>query len=198
MYCSVLQRIECLDGKVANEEGHLTLRVVVGDPALLQGELELALDSTQLRVPRLDDPALSLSQPIRLHFDSRGAVTNLSIAAQVPPAGSFPEGFACVKVDAVGLNFRDVLNVLGAYPGDPGPPGADSSAAIVGVGPNSPLALVEGCPVVGWCHAPLASVSCTDTQLLATTARARLDPEAGCTLPTTWCTVHLAAFCAQF
>jgi len=26
-------------------------------------------------------------------------------------------------VSAVGLNFRDVLNVLGMYPGDPGPPG---------------------------------------------------------------------------
>ncbi|GAB4814934.1 hypothetical protein N2152v2_001980 [Parachlorella kessleri] len=30
-----------------------------------------------------------------------------------------------VAVKAVGLNFRDVLNVLGMYPGDPGAPGAD-------------------------------------------------------------------------
>ena len=30
-----------------------------------------------------------------------------------------------LRVHAVGVNFRDVLNVLGAYPGDPGPPGAD-------------------------------------------------------------------------
>jgi len=28
-----------------------------------------------------------------------------------------------VAVRAVGLNFRDVLNVLGMYPGDPGDPG---------------------------------------------------------------------------
>ena len=28
-----------------------------------------------------------------------------------------------VHVTAVGLNFRDVLNVLGMYPGDPGAPG---------------------------------------------------------------------------
>ena len=31
-----------------------------------------------------------------------------------------------VRVEAVGLNFRDVLNVLGMYPGEPGPPGRAS------------------------------------------------------------------------
>ena len=30
-----------------------------------------------------------------------------------------------MKVQAVGANFRDVLNVLGLYPGDPGNPGLD-------------------------------------------------------------------------
>ena len=28
-----------------------------------------------------------------------------------------------LSVTSTGLNFRDVLNVLGMYPGDPGPPG---------------------------------------------------------------------------
>eukprot|EP00959_Pyramimonas_sp_CCMP1952_P280159 5856849-Pyramimonas_sp.AAC.1 len=32
-------------------------------------------------------------------------------------------GVAHVSVRAVGLNFRDALDVLGMYPGDPGPPG---------------------------------------------------------------------------
>ena len=161
-------------------------------------ELEMATDGMPLRVPRLGGPSLSVSHPVRLHFDSRGAVTNLSIAVQIPRAGEIPEGFAVVKIGAVGLNFRDVLNVLGAYPGDPGPSGADCPATVVGAGPSCPSALVEGCMVVGWCHAPLASFSCTDAQLLASTARSRLDPEASCTLPTTWCTVHLASLCAQF
>ena len=39
-----------------------------------------------------------------------------------------------VLVRAVGLNFRDVLNVLGAYPGDPGAPGADFAGEVVGIG----------------------------------------------------------------
>ena len=31
---------------------------------------------------------------------------------------------------AVGLNFRDVLNVLGMYPGDPGNPGSDCAGIL--------------------------------------------------------------------
>ena len=39
-----------------------------------------------------------------------------------------------VAVKAVGLNFRDVLNVLGMYPGDPGPPGADYAGIVMQAG----------------------------------------------------------------
>ena len=38
---------------------------------------------------------------------------------------------ALLAVSAVGLNFRDVLNVLGMYPGDPGPPGAGTCERVV-------------------------------------------------------------------
>jgi NADPH:quinone reductase-like Zn-dependent oxidoreductase len=37
-------------------------------------------------------------------------------------------------VTAVGLNFRDVLNILGMYPGDPGEPGGDVSGIVAAVG----------------------------------------------------------------
>ena len=39
-----------------------------------------------------------------------------------------------INVKAVGLNFRDVLNVLGLYPGDPGDPGGDCAGTIAAVG----------------------------------------------------------------
>ena len=39
-----------------------------------------------------------------------------------------------VAVKAVGLNFRDVLNVLGMYPGDPGAPGSDFSGVVMQAG----------------------------------------------------------------
>ena len=39
-----------------------------------------------------------------------------------------------INVNSVGLNFRDVLNVLGMYPGDPGNPGNDCAGVIAAVG----------------------------------------------------------------
>ena len=41
-----------------------------------------------------------------------------------------------IKVRATGLNFRDVLNVLNLYPGDPGPLGGECAGEIVAVGPE--------------------------------------------------------------
>ena len=38
---------------------------------------------------------------------------------------------------AIGLNFRDVLNILGMYPGDPGPPGGDCCGIVAEVGPGN-------------------------------------------------------------
>ena len=57
-----------------------------------------------------------------------------------------------LAVKAVGINFRDVLNVLGMYPGDPGAPGSDCAGVVIkannktGVQPGqSVFGLAEGC-----------------------------------------------------
>merc|ERR1712146_392367 len=49
-----------------------------------------------------------------------------------------------IRVRAVGLNFRDVLNVLGLYPGDPGQPGSDCSGIVVAVG-EEVYGMARGC-----------------------------------------------------
>jgi NADPH:quinone reductase-like Zn-dependent oxidoreductase len=48
-------------------------------------------------------------------------------------------GEVLLSVKAVGINFRDVLNVLGMYPGDPGAPGSDAVGVVMaaGVKPDS-------------------------------------------------------------
>ncbi len=72
--------------------------------------------------PRLlPSRALSLRPPFQLVPMPRGSLDGLTpiTAEKWAPA----PGEALVEVSAVGLNFRDVLNVLGMYPGDPGPPG---------------------------------------------------------------------------
>jgi hypothetical protein len=57
-----------------------------------------------------------------------------SLAAQPLSGGRLAPGSVLVAVKAVGINFRDVLNVLGMYPGDPGPPGSDCAGVVVSVG----------------------------------------------------------------
>ena len=68
-----------------------------------------------------------------------------------------------LSVRAVGLNFRDVLNVLGEYPGDPGPPGADSSGVVDSTGASSGHA--AGSSVFGLAEGPFASLARASAQL---------------------------------
>ena len=49
---------------------------------------------------------------------------------------------AQIAVRSQGLNFKDVLNVLGMYPGDPGPPGLDCAGVVTAVGEG---ALAQHC-----------------------------------------------------
>ena len=52
-------------------------------------------------------------------------------------------GQVAIDVEAMGLNFRDVLNALGMYPGDAGRLGGGFVGRVVALGPG-----VEA-PVVG-------------------------------------------------
>lgn len=80
--------------------------------------------SGHLAIPRSTDYVLAPTE--------RGAIDNLRLnEAEVPPPD---EGYVQVRVEAAGLNFRDVLNVLGLYPGDPGPVGGDFAGVITALG----------------------------------------------------------------
>lgn len=64
----------------------------------------------------------------------RGSLANLIPVPFDSSAIQLRAGEVLLQVMAVGVNFRDVLNVLGMYPGDPGPPGADCAGVIMAVG----------------------------------------------------------------
>jgi hypothetical protein len=71
-------------------------------------------------------PAAALNVPhsFQLLPEVRGsldALNRVPVSSWQRAAG---DSEVLVKVAAVGINFRDVLNVLGMYPGDPGAPGA--------------------------------------------------------------------------
>ena len=92
-------------------------------------EPEIALRQGKFLVPRLLPWARSGHLPVPRGTDyvlaptERGALDNLRVTeTEVPPP---TEGQVQVRVQAAGLNFRDVLNVLGLYPGDPGPIGGE-------------------------------------------------------------------------
>jgi acyl transferase domain-containing protein/acyl carrier protein len=88
--------------------------------------------------PRTQGGADSLALPegptYQLVIPRRGDLGDLELRPQkVAPPGP---GEVQVRVLATGLNFRDVLNALGMYPGDPGPLGSESVGVIEAVGPG--------------------------------------------------------------
>lgn len=80
--------------------------------------------ASELRVPR--------GEPHRLEIVSRGQLDAVELRA-VPRVAPGP-GEVEIEVRATGLNFRDVLNVLDLYPGDPGPLGGECAGEVVAVG----------------------------------------------------------------
>ena len=79
-------------------------------------------------VQRLEVPH---SQSFQLGICTRGTLENLELqptTRREPGAGEVE-----IRVHATGLNFRDVLNALGVYPGEP-PFGAECAGEVVAIG----------------------------------------------------------------
>lgn len=96
--------------------------------ALRDGERYVArlIRPTQAHTPRPD------GQPYQLSLPARGVLDNLSftpLTRRAPGSGEVE-----IAVRATGLNFRDVLNVLGMYPGDPGAPGLECAGIVTAIG----------------------------------------------------------------
>ncbi len=133
-----------------NEEPALRVRLVDGDGtpeaaralarllAAPVNEPELAVRQGKLLASRLLPWARSglLGVPHGGDFvlapTERGAIDNLRLT-EAEVAAPDPE-YVQVRVEAAGLNFRDVLNVLGLYPGDPGPIGGDFAGVVTQIG----------------------------------------------------------------
>ncbi|MFI9330252.1 zinc-binding dehydrogenase [Kitasatospora sp. NPDC052868] len=70
-----------------------------------------------------------------------------------------------IAVQAAGVNFRDVLDTLGLYPGDPGPLGAEGSGIVLDTGPD--VATVRpGDRVMGLLTGAFGPIAVTDEHLL--------------------------------
>ena len=127
-------RAKLIDGDGSPEATELVARLLadpVDEPeiAVRQGKLLASRllpwsRSGHLSVPRGGDFVLAPTE--------RGAIDNLRLIEKDVEAPD--EGYVQVRVEAAGLNFRDVLNVLGLYPGDPGPIGGDFAGVVTQLG----------------------------------------------------------------
>ena len=126
---------------------------------------------------------------VHLHYERKGAISDLRIASLegTPPCS---QNEVPLAIWAVGLNFRDVLNVLGEYPSSEQWLDGDCAGSVLAHEPHG-LQLSEGDAVFGLAHAPLASRAAADARLITLKPPA-LSSETACTLPATWSTVHAA------
>ncbi|MET7719082.1 SDR family NAD(P)-dependent oxidoreductase, partial [Streptomyces sp. NPDC005407] len=112
--------------------------------ALASDEPEFALRGGAVFVPRLDRVAsrgTGLEPPEgsadwRLDIAEKGTLEGLVTAACPEVRGELGAGQVRIAVRAAGVNFRDVLNVLGMYPGDAGPLGLEGAGVVTEVGPG--------------------------------------------------------------
>ena len=78
----------------------------------------------------LTSSSMSSEGRFQLVPSPRGRLNSLKPAAVEASPMTLGAHEVLVAVEAVGLNFRDVLNVLGLYPGDAGMPGSDVAGRI--------------------------------------------------------------------
>ncbi|XP_665783.1 hypothetical protein [Cryptosporidium hominis TU502] len=124
-----------------------------------------------------------------LKLTNRGAISNIITNLQkfrVVPM----EGEVEIRIRAIGLNFRDVLNVMGLYPGDPGKPGSDFSGTVVSVGPGVKNIQV-GDDVFGLSQGCIETYHTTNA-LLVTKKPKLLTFEEAASIPTIFSTVKVS------
>ncbi|WP_394831506.1 SDR family NAD(P)-dependent oxidoreductase [Pendulispora rubella] len=110
--------------------------------AVASGEPLLALREGVPRVPRIAAlPAVEALEPPeaptwRLHIPTKGSFENLALVEHPAAASPLGPGDVRISVRAAGLNFRDVIDSLGMYPGDAGPLGGEGAGVVLDVGPG--------------------------------------------------------------
>ncbi|MGW8066921.1 SDR family NAD(P)-dependent oxidoreductase, partial [Streptomyces ziwulingensis] len=144
-----------------------------GLPGLLAtGDAQFAVRGGTALVGRLDRlttaPGLPAPAgvPWRLDTTGKGSLDNLVLSPC--PEVLAPLGAHEVRIDveATGLNFRDVLNALGMYPGESGPMGTEATGTVTAVG-EAVTGLAPGDRVLGTVPGGFGPVVVADEHYLA-------------------------------
>ncbi|MGC4808860.1 SDR family NAD(P)-dependent oxidoreductase, partial [Micromonospora sp. DT233] len=135
-------------------------------------EPQVVVRDGTLRAARLarlagDGALLPPAEPAwRLDTTGRGSLGNLTLAADPELLAPLGPGLVRVAVRAAGLNFRDVLNALDMYPGDPGPMGVEGAGVVTEVGPGV-TRFAPGDRVLGMFGKAFGPISVADQRMIA-------------------------------
>ena len=146
--------------------------------ARIEKQVQLNRETKRLGIPLRE---------YRLIKSDAGVIDELQL---VSDSTEFSPGEHDVVIEpkAVGLNFRDVLNAMNLYPGDPGPLGGDFSGTIKAIG-NQVTGYQIGDEVLGLAMGSLASQTMTNDALM-TKKPAALTFSQAATIPTIFLTAY--------
>ncbi|MFJ3497051.1 type I polyketide synthase [Streptomyces sp. NPDC086091] len=139
--------------------------------ALATGEPEIAVRGGTATVPRLTRATHATELPLpadasawRLDIVEKGTLEGLALRPVIQ--GELGEGEVRVAVRASGVNFRDVLNALGMYPGDARDFGLEGAGVVTGTGPGV-TGLAVGDRVMGLFPGSFGPVAVADARTVA-------------------------------
>lgn len=120
-----------LDDTTASRE-MLAAAVATGEPevAIREG-IVLAPRLAKATSPALTEPA---DPAWRLEITARGSLDNLTLAPCPEFARPLAPAEVRISTRVAGVNFRDVLNTLGMYPGEAGQPGLEIAGVVTELG----------------------------------------------------------------
>nr|WP_281382883.1 type I polyketide synthase [Actinomadura verrucosospora] len=160
-------------------------------------EPEFAVRGGQVWAPRLARAATARVLPVpagddwRLECTERGSVESLALAPSDDGTRPLERGEVRVGIRAAGVNFRDVLNVLGMYPGEAGPLGLEGAGVVLEVGPDV-TGLAPGDHVMGlFTGGAFGPVATADARLVAPVPHGWSQAEAAAT-PVAYLTAYQA------
>jgi len=179
------RRVDLDPGDADDVEG--LVRELTGgdeDQVALRGGVRHVARLRGARSPETSGP----TGAVELRISSRGVLDNL----RLEPVDRRPPGPAEVeiRVRTSGLNFRDVLNALGMYPGDPGPLGSECAGTVTAVGPGVE-GLAVGDEVLAMAPAAFASFAVTSADFVVRRPDA-MSAEEAATIPIAFLTAHYA------
>ncbi|GGV87545.1 hypothetical protein GCM10010294_69570 [Streptomyces griseoloalbus] len=141
--------------------------------ALATGEPQLALRQGTAHAPRLARPrtADTLTAPDgaaawRLDIPVKGSVDQLELVPCPEITDEPAPGHVLIEVRAAGLNFRDVLNTLGMYPGPAVLLGAEAAGVVTATGPGV-TGLAPGDRVMGLVTGGFGTHAVADARMVA-------------------------------